>query len=105
MNRFKMLRVINLKLHWFRTLHFAITTDFGPISYEGSLICRLSCETKQYPIRKRADKDGSITNIVMARVWALSLREGGISFFFFSNLIYSNLYISPGLMFCFLVIF
>ncbi len=66
MNRFKMLRVINLKLHWFRTLHFAITTDFGPISYEGSLICRLSCETKQYPIRKRADKDGSITNIAVA---------------------------------------
>ncbi len=45
------------------------------------LICRLSRETKQYPIKKRADKDRSITNTVMAWhkiIWTLSLREGGI---------------------------
>ncbi len=45
------------------------------------LICRLSHETKLYPIRKRADKDVSIINTVMTqhkRIWTLSLREGGI---------------------------
>ncbi len=70
-------------------------------------ICRLSRETKQYPIRKRADR--GITNTVMAqhkRIWTLSSRDFFFFFFFFfSNFIYCNLYISPGLMFCFLVIF
>ncbi len=63
------------------------------------LICRLSI-----PIRKRADKDGSITNAVMTqhkRILNL-LREGGIFFIFFLKF---NLYISPGLMLLFFFLF
>ncbi len=53
----------------------------------------------------QADKDGSITNAVMHSTKGFGHYHCGRVVFscccFFSNLIYCNLDISPGLMFCF----
>ncbi len=65
------------------------------------LIYRLSCETKQYPIRKPADR--ILKHNKRSHGAAQKDLDAGEPFF--SSQIYCNLYISPGLMFCFWLFF
>ncbi len=71
------------------------------------LICRLSREIKPYPIRKRADRRRKHNKHShgAAQKHLDTIIAGEIIISIFYNLIDCNLYISPGLMFCFLVIF